>query len=398
MDWALALFALLTIVAAWWGGKQRRQIHQNRHIATRYPDSLYRLASHGKGLWKVFPKGKKEAFYLATGKAQGYAGGLKVAVELAPEGRIQKIQVLSASETPSYLSKIYQSDYLEAFRGKACERNISRLAQTDGVTGATQTSRAIARAGEQAARRITSEFFPDKTAPSPTSRVKFGIQESILLLLFALTLLSWLPRLAHKKKLHRICLYGGLIFLGFVYNRPLTLTQINGMLAGHWPQWQHELFTYILIFATLIILLITGRNPYCSSICPFKGFQDALGNLGRAKTAPLYNRRLWTWIQRSLAWGAVLIALWTRNPGISDYEVFGAAFHLTGSRIMFLLLGIITIVSLFIRKPWCNFLCPIKPVASFIKLFRYKMIRTWKNTKPVKCSENAFCSSSCSQR
>jgi len=57
------------------------------------------------------------------------------------------------------------------------------------------------------------------------------------------------------------------------------------------------------------------------------------------------------WIQRSLAWGAILIVLLYRNPGINSYENFGTLFDLVSSNFLFGLLGISLITSLFIVHP-----------------------------------------------
>lgn len=101
------------------------------------------------------------------------------------------------------------------------------------------------------------------------------------------------------------------------------------------------------------------------------------------KPARLKTRYLWIWLQRSLAWVAIALDLWSRNPGISEYEVFDAAFRLTGSHRLLILLTVMLVFSLFIHRPWCNYLCPVKPVTDYIVLFRKKLVKPWiKKIKP----------------
>jgi NosR/NirI family nitrous oxide reductase transcriptional regulator len=77
---------------------------------------------------------------------------------------------------------------------------------------------------------------------------------------------------------------------------------------------------------------------------------------------------------------AILLALFYRNPGLSSYEIFGTLFDFIGSTWQFALLGIILVASLFIRRPWCNYLCPIRPVMNLYRTFRMWIFETWKKT------------------
>ena len=88
------------------------------------------------------------------------------------------------------------------------------------------------------------------------------------------------------------------------------------------------------------------------------------------------------WGQRGLAWLAVMIAFLLRNPGVSSYEVFGTLFDFTGSTVLFVLLGIVLIASLFAKRPWCNYLCPLDPVYDIIRLIRTWIIELWHKIRP----------------
>jgi len=72
--------------------------------------------------------------------------------------------------------------------------------------------------------------------------------------------------------------------------------------------------------------------------------------------------------QRGVALLAVILALYFRNPVKLNYEIFGVALSLTGSTFLFVMTGLFIIASLFIRRPWCTYLCPIEAVADFIRL------------------------------
>ena len=129
-------------------------------------------------------------------------------------------------------------------------------------------------------------------------------------------------------------------------------------------------------------MAIDNKNSYCYWFCPFGGAQDCMGAIGGAKiTGPTKYRRHLLWVPRGLAWLAIILALLFRNPGISSYEVFGTLFDFTGSTVMFALLGIVMVMSLFVKRPWCNYLCPLDPVYGIIRLTRGWVLELWQKIK-----------------
>jgi polyferredoxin len=57
---------------------------------------------------------------------------------------------------------------------------------------------------------------------------------------------------------------------------------------------------------------------------------------------------------------AVAAALARVEPARASYEPFAALFALKGTMLQWVLLLIILIVSLFIRRPWCHYFCPMR--------------------------------------
>ena len=140
---------------------------------------------------------------------------------------------------------------------------------------------------------------------------------------------------------------------------------------GSWPEWQTNMYLYLLVGLILFFLLIINKNIYCERLCPFGATQECISFIGGAdKQIPRKYRQYLIWLQRALALSVVVFALIFRNPGILSYEVFSAFFHLLGNILQFVLLGLVLTMSLFIKRPWCNYLCPVKPVYDYIHLFR----------------------------
>jgi polyferredoxin len=174
----------------------------------------------------------------------------------------------------------------------------------------------------------------------------------------------------------------GMVVLGFVYNLPLTLAFITKLMLGYWPQWQTNLYWYFLIGGILFVFTVDNKNPYCRWICPFGAAQECMGVIGGARSlSPGRFTAVLTWLQRILALAAIVVGVSLRSPGLASYELFGVLFDLLGSWLQFVALGLVLIAALFITRPWCNYLCPIRPVTDFIRVIRELVKERWRKTR-----------------
>jgi hypothetical protein len=374
-EWYLALFALATIFMAWGIGKQSKKEDWHQIISNYYPDNIYQTKQVDQGIWKL--KGNNSHFFLVKGEGEGYSGYIKLLLQYDKNHNLQNIHVVSSSETPSYFQRVKRAGFFSRFQDKDLFSSVKTYRQIEAVSGATKTCEGVVASVHLASSELAG--YLDLKTPGELSdeQIKFGAKEALVLLLFALGIISRIRRLPYKNVLKWITLGTGLVFLGFVYNSPITLSRLNSFLLGFWPNWHSELHIYLLFFGVLIILLTSGRNIYCHSFCPFGALQEVLGRLSKASKVKLNNYYLWVWFQRALAWIVIILALVFRNPSISEYEVFGAAFQFTGSHLLFVLLAITVIASLVFYKPWCYFLCPVNPVFSYLSLFRQKIRTLW---------------------
>jgi hypothetical protein len=298
---------------------------------------------------------------------------MKVAVALDAEGKVLGSQIISHKETASFFSRVHRHGLPGSLEGKSYSDPFLPGEDVDSITGATRTTLALVESVRRAARHAADKGLGFHTGPESVPTLHIGLPEVILVLLFLSGFMAR-SRLVTGKGARIIrwaTMIAGMAALGFVFNRPLTLTLINKMLLGYWPGWQLHLYTYILLGGVFLTFLIADRNPYCDWFCPFGAVQETLGVVGGAKgklPSPLHTALRWG--QRVLALGAVVLALLTRNPGISSYEVFGAMFHLIGANWLFILLGGVLIASLILRRPWCSYLCPLRPVTDYVRMMR----------------------------
>ncbi len=182
-----------------------------------------------------------------------------------------------------------------------------------------------------------------------------------------------------KKWIRRGTLVTGAIVLGFMYNKPLTIANVVSLLAGYWPTWYNHLYWFLLLGGILFVTSAQGKNPYCSWFCPFAAVQEGLGQLGGAKLVrPRRLRHILTWVHRGLAFAAVALGLAFRQPGVVSYEPFGTLFDFTGTWPQWILLALVLVGSLVMYRPFCTYLCPLRPVVDYIGEIRRWGQRLWR--------------------
>ncbi len=317
--------------------------------------------------------------YVQVASANGYGGPMKVVVATDLQGKITGVSILQHKETPLWIQKVLNTKFIKSFTGKKYSDGFQLGKDVDGITGATYTSSAIAEAVLKGSRQIAGTELGLAVPAETNPRIQFGIPEIVLLGLYALGYFGHQSKFKFTKQARWVSMIVGMVVLGFIYTSPLTISDVNKFLLGFWPAWQNHLYWYLLMGGILFVFTVDNKNPYCEWFCPFGAAQECMGALGGAKSRSVGKYKLFLlWLQRGLAWLAILLALLFRNPGLTSYEIFGTLFDLSGNSVQFALLGLVLITSLFVRRPWCTYLCPLRPVSDLYRTFRTWVIDLWK--------------------
>ncbi|MFC1502411.1 4Fe-4S binding protein [bacterium] len=381
------LFVFLTILAAWFGGKFRQRMDLNPFFIQVLPQSnRFDLLSNGIYQGVVTdPSEERVDGYVTVGEAMGYGGPLRTAVGLDITGTILGIAVVDHKETISFFQKVLRRDVISSIIGKKYSDPLIPGEDIEAVTGATRTTTALVMSVSRAGKAIAGRTLGLPVKSEPQKPFRFGVPEIVLMGLFSIGFLAYGKRIRHKKAIRWISLILGLLVLGFIYSIPITLVNINALLLGFWPDWQTHFYWFLLLAGILLPMVILGKSPYCTHFCPFGAAQECLGAIGGVKkrlSSPIRHRL--RWLQRFLAWAALLLALVYRNPSHFSYEVFGTLFNLTGSTFQFGLLAIVLVAALFISRPWCDYLCPVRAVTDYIKMVREWIVTYQSSKDPLK--------------
>jgi len=292
----------------------------------------------------------------------GYGGPLVVGIKArrTDDGaRLNEILVLSHKETPAFMQRINQSNFFRQFAGKSVTDNFIVGDDIDAVSGATVSSAGFTAAIREAVHLGAVQHLNlPRTWTEPGWDI--GINEVILVALFALAFFRAYRRDKPAKYARMVVMVGTLVFVGFYANASLNLGNIAGIFMGYIPSPKQHPMWWIMIAGALGSVVILGRNIYCHQICPFKVVQDLLQKISGVKL------RIKPEVQRQsraliffLSWIALMLIFLSAHPALGSYEPFAMMFSLEGLGIQWYILPASILGSLFVPSFWCRLFCPV---------------------------------------
>lgn len=379
----LAIVVVIWFAVAWFIGKQKASGSLEPFISMAFPEAVDTNTSSNNVIEARSADGLVLG-YISVGEASGYGGPLSVVLAMDTAGNTSSLAVVDHRETPTFFDKTIKSGILKNLVKTKAYDPIKMDEDIDGLSGATYTARALIQSSQQAAHQIGRTKL-NLEIPEDKREIQFGLPEILLIVLF---LIAVLQRKYFKGKTRNIIrwttLITGMIFLGFIYNRPFVLAHVNMVILGYFPDWHTHIYWYILIAGLLLFKTEKKWNTYCYDFCPFGACQEVIGAIGGAKPAKIKWSETLKWLQRILVIFAVSLALIFRNPGSFSFEIFGTLFDLEGSNIQFVVLAIVLLSSLFIYRPFCNYLCPLhkNTLEGLFDRTRKNFKKIWQNLFP----------------
>ena len=368
---AFVILVLLSLVLAWLLGWLREQVRVDRALMEYLPAADYfeKATDHVYVGYMREPQANKKVGYV--GQSLSWANDnrfIEVAVGVDPEGIITSVTIVRHNEIAAYMNKIVEIP--PQLLGKRCNDPFIVGQGMPQVEGAGPALEHFAQAVREASGRVAHQLdLTQNFAQGP--RLVLGWPELVLALLYGSSFLAYGRKTRFASQLRWGSLIGGFLVLGLWLKNPMSLVHVNALLLGYWPSWQTHVYWYMLVGGVLLPILLTGRSLYCEHLCPFGAIQQGLTGLGHAqREMPVRIRFALRWIQRALVWIAILCALIWRNPVVVHYEIAGTLFSRDGRLWQFVLLAVVLVGAMFISRPWCNSLCPIRALTDFSRLLR----------------------------
>ena len=197
--------------------------------------------------------------------------------------------------------------------------------------------------------------------------IRLIVQIFFFSFIFLVAIATWLEKtgitipLLAGMSLHAICPFGGVV------------TIYEFATVGDFIQKIHS-SAFILMILAFVSAILFGAI-FCGYICPFGSFQEWIGKLGKKLFPKKYNRMVPPKLDRILRYlRYVVLIMVVYQTAISaklifqDVDPYYALFNFFTSEVAisaYIVLGVMTVLSLFIERPWLQVPLPIRrPVGS----------------------------------
>jgi polyferredoxin len=195
--------------------------------------------------------------------------------------------------------------------------------------------------------------------------------------------ISWLS----TASIHALCPFGGVVSIYTALTDGILVKKI------------HE-SSMVLMYIILGMSLFFGP-VFCGWICPVGSFQEWIGKIGKAIFKRRYNRMLPAWLDKKLRYlRYVVLALVIYLTATSvvlvfqAYDPYFALFNFWSGEVALsalIVLGVTTLLSLLVERPFCKYACPYGALLGVFNLFRIFGIKRNKDT----CIDCHKCDRSC---
>ncbi|MBF0498758.1 MAG: FMN-binding protein [Candidatus Riflebacteria bacterium] len=325
--------------------------------------------SSGAVVWKAFITSE------IAPSIVGYAGPVELLVGIDASETVTGVVVLHHTETPTFVSGIEESWFLDQFKGKSRKSKLVIGEDFDGIAQATVTIRAIRDGIRASLDRATGESVQDVSHYFHGSGIPWIAVALALILQFNNTCM---PR--------KIVTGISALLIGFVAGQFLSFAHLQIFLRS--PNAIIHLPELWLIFAVIAFLVIIKRpRGYCASLCPMGLIQEtiiceglSLTHISGDKNPSLQpfsisndsffplslegrdSVTLPRGIGHTLFWcGLIATATISSFPG-ERLEVFSALFMRNQGFFGFLLAIFAIIGSIVFKRFYCRVLCPMSPI------------------------------------
>jgi len=370
---ALNWGAVLTLIAAYAVGYTIRNREILPLLFEQAPEAaaMDKIRDHPLVLASEAPgQGPEAARYYTIGRAQGWGGPLSIGLCFNEEGRILQVLVLDHNETLPFYYRLEKKEFFEQFESRHVSEPLWPGEDVDTVTQATVSSEAFTEAIRQGSHVLGREIFGLELRERQP-RWRIGWNEGMLVLLFVGAGISFLGRL---RMVRYLVMAAAFFFLGFHLNASLSIGHFGSVLLGYVPHVVTHPFWWILVCGALLAAIILKRNLYCHALCPLGSLQELNSRIS-GSNLPVARGfiRVARALPYALTWLALIFVFLTSSPTSGAYEPFPTLFGLEGMEIQWLILASVILGSLFIKRFFCRFFCPVGIVLDLIVRARCRL-------------------------
>ena len=181
-------------------------------------------------------------------------------------------------------------------------------------------------------------------------------------------------------------------YLGFVKASLVSVVDIFGALRGSLPAFRDGQAYYLLIAFTLVTTVLWGRL-YCGRICAFGALTQLMDRIVPAR----YRVEPPAWLDRRLVYlkyvvlgAAVLYVLASGDTLVYRYIEPFWMFTRNGTAVMWTLLALLLLATVFVRNLYCRYLCSVGAGLGLLSNLTVFRIKRWGE-----CQTCTLCEKTC---
>lgn len=278
----------------------------------------------------------------------GYGGNVPLEIYLK-DGKIVKMKALKNSETPEFFGEA--SKLLTAWNGRTVAE--AQKMKVDGISGATFSSRGIIGNVQRGLQ------YAAKNAVKPSLSDNMDFSAKNIAGLVVVLMGAIIPLFYRKKTYRTVQLVLNVAVLGLWCGTFLSYSLMVGYMSSGINVWI-SVIPIIMLVTAFVYPLFGKKSHYCTYICPCGSLQELAGRANKRnklRMKPETVKMLGKF--REILW-AVLMMMMLIGVGFEwmDYEIFSAFIITSASVTVLVLAAIFLVLSVFIPRPYCRFVCP----------------------------------------
>ncbi len=326
------------------------------------------LREHGDAQLVLDAKGAIIAQVLRTAPASdsviGYKGPTDTLLLLDPAGQtVRGVQLRKSFDTARYVGYVTgDSQFMNLFKGMSVEALADFDAERfEGVSGASDTSRAVAKG-----MKLRAQSFAEQRQPlaSFLKALHWRWQDTghVLVLLSALIMaFTKLRGETLARTVHHLLLFG---YVGLIAGELLSQALFAGW-ARHGVPWRVAPGLVLTGVVALLAPVVTRRQLYCHHICPHGAAQQLLmKNVRWQFTPPAWLERL-PFVLLGLVFMCVALGITVNLNSVEPFDAY--VWKIAGvASLSLAVLGLVA--SVFVPMGYCRYGCP---TGALFKLLRY---------------------------
>ena len=178
-------------------------------------------------------------------------------------------------------------------------------------------------------------------------------------------------------------------YLGFVKASLVSVVDIFGAMRGTLPAWTDGQAYYLLIGFTLVSTVLWGRL-YCGRICAFGALTQLMDRVVPARLRvepPAWLDRRLVHLKYVVLAVAVLYVLAGGDTLVYRYIEPFWMFTLSGNVLMWTLLALLLLATVFVRNLYCRYLCAVGAGLGLLSNLTVFRIKRWGECDTCKLCE-----------